>query len=76
LVRPLAEMNNSKNPYYALAPSGGGRGAAYSARWYKRAFQRIYIFMHGGTAEAMTAGCACSGCPGSGPRSRSTQTPT
>jgi hypothetical protein len=62
-VRPLAEMNNSKNPYCAFAPSGGGRGAAYSARWYKRAFQRIYIFMHGGTAEAMTARLRVLGLP-------------
>jgi hypothetical protein len=43
------------SPYCAFTPSGGRRGAAYSARWYKRAFQRIYILMHGGTAEAMTA---------------------
>jgi hypothetical protein len=55
LIRPLAEMNNSKNPYCAFTPSGGRRGSAYSTRWYKRAFQRIYILMHGGTAQAMTA---------------------
>ena len=55
LIRPLAEMNNSKNPYCAFTLGGGRRGAAYSTRWYKRAFQRIYILMHGGTAQAMTA---------------------
>jgi hypothetical protein len=42
-----------------LAPArshgGGRRGAAYSARWYRKAFQRIFILMHGGTAQAMTA---------------------
>jgi hypothetical protein len=64
LVRPLAEMNNSKNPYCAFTPSGGRRGAAYSTRWYKRAFQRIYILMHGGTAEAMTARLRALGMPG------------
>jgi hypothetical protein len=63
-VRPLAEMNNSKNPYCAFSPSGGRRGAAYSTRWYKRAFQRIYILMHGGTAEAMTARLRALGMPG------------
>jgi hypothetical protein len=64
LVRPLAEMNNSKNPYCAFTPSGSRRGAAYSTRWYKRAFQRIYILMHGGTADAMSARLRRLGLPG------------
>ena len=64
IIRPLAEMNNSKNPYCAFTPSGGRRGAAYSTRWYKRAFQRIYILMHGGTAQAMTARLRALGMPG------------
>jgi hypothetical protein len=64
LIRPLAEMNNSKNPYCAFTPSGGRRGAAYSTRWYKRAFQRIYIVMHGGAAQAMTARLRSLGMPG------------
>ncbi|HEX2496709.1 MAG TPA: hypothetical protein VHK46_07725 [Gaiellaceae bacterium] len=54
IIRPLAEMNNSKNTYCAFTPSGGRRGAAYSTRWYRKAFQRIFILMHGGTAQAMT----------------------
>jgi hypothetical protein len=64
IVRPLAEMNNSKNPYCAFTPSGGRRGAAYSTRWFKRAFQRIYILMHGGTAQSMTARLRALGLPG------------
>jgi len=64
LIRPLAEMNNSKNPYCAYTPSGARRGAAYSTRWYKRAFQRISILMHGGTAQAMTARLRALGMPG------------
>ena len=64
IVRPLAEMNNSKNPYCAFTPSGSRRGAAYSTRWYKRAFQRIYILMHGGTADAITARLHALGMPG------------
>jgi hypothetical protein len=64
LIRPLAEMNNSKNPYCAYTPSGARRGASYSTRWYKRAFQRIYILMHGGTAQAMTARLRSLGMPG------------
>jgi hypothetical protein len=64
IIRPLAEMNNSKNPYCAFTPSGSRRGAAYSTRWYKKAFQRIYILMHGGTADAMTARLRAQGMPG------------
>jgi len=55
IIRPLGEMNNSKNPYCAFTPAGRRRGGAYSPRWYRKAFQRIFILMHGGTAEAMTA---------------------
>jgi hypothetical protein len=29
IIRPLGEMNNSKNPYCAFLPSGARRGAAY-----------------------------------------------
>jgi hypothetical protein len=64
LIRPLAEMNNSKNPYCAFLPNGRSRGSAYSSRWYKRAFQRIYILMHGGTAQAMTARLRALRMPG------------
>ena len=64
IIRPLAEMNNSKNPYCAFTPSGGRRGAAYSTRWYRRAFQRIFILMHGGTAQAMTARLRALRLPG------------
>ena len=64
IIRPLAEMNNSKNPYCAFTPSGGRRGAAYSTRWYRKAFQRISILMHGGTAQAMTARLRSLGMPG------------
>jgi len=64
IVRPLAEMNNSKNPYCAFTPGGSRRGAAYSTRWYKKAFQRIYILMHGGTAEAVTTRLRSLGMPG------------
>ena len=64
IIRPLAEMNNSKNPYCAFTPSGSRRGGAYSTRWYRKAFQRIYILMHGGTAQAMTARLRALGMPG------------
>lgn len=64
IVRPLAEMNNSKNPYCAFTPGGGRRGAAYSTRWYRKAFQRIFILLHGGTAEQLTGRLRALGMPG------------
>jgi hypothetical protein len=50
LLRPLGEMNNTANPYCACHGS-----AANSQKWYRRAFQRIYVVMHGGSASAMSA---------------------
>ena len=64
LIRPLAEMNNSKNPYCAFTPGGSSRGSAYSTHWYRRAFQRIYVLMHGGTAQAMSAKLQALRMPG------------
>jgi hypothetical protein len=64
IIRPLAEMNNSKNPYCAFTPSGGRKGSAYSTRAYRRAFQRIWILMHGGTAQALTARLRALRMPG------------
>ena len=64
LLRPLGEMNNSKNSYSAFTPQGRSRGSAYSTAWYRRAFQRIYIVMHGGTATAMSARLRALRMPG------------
>ena len=66
IIRPLGEMNNSKNPYCAFTSSVARRGAAYSSRWYRKAFQRISILMHGGTARALTARLRALRMPGVG----------
>src|SRR3954452_4943206 len=50
VLRPLGEMNNTLNPYC------GCRGnSASSPKWFRKAFQRIYIVMHGGAADCMNA---------------------
>ncbi|MEP6909919.1 MAG: hypothetical protein ABI896_05735 [Actinomycetota bacterium] len=59
LLRPLGEMNNTLNPYCACR-----RDAANSTKWFRRAFQRIYIVMHGGSAAAMSARLRALGMPG------------
>lgn len=50
LLRPMGEMNNTFNPYC------GCRGnPANSPKWYRKAFQRVYLLTHGGTAASLTA---------------------
>jgi hypothetical protein len=59
LMRPLGEPNNSANPYCACRG-----GSSNSTKWYRRAFQRVYIFMHGGTAASMSAKLRALKMPG------------
>jgi hypothetical protein len=47
-IRPLGEPNRCLNVYAAYDCSGNARDPAHSPRWYRRAFQRIYILLHGG----------------------------
>ena len=59
LLRPLGEPNNQAASYCACRG-----GSANSTKWYRKAFQRIYILMHGGTAAAMSARLRALGMPG------------
>lgn len=63
-IRPLAEMNNERNPYCAFYANGRPKRGGRTTAWYRKAFQRIYILMHGGTAKAMTARLRALGMPG------------
>jgi hypothetical protein len=47
-VRPLAEMNGHWNPYSAFNSNGTARDAAHSTAWFRKAFARIYLLVHGG----------------------------
>jgi hypothetical protein len=47
-IRPLGEPNRCLNVYAAYDCAGEARDAAHSPRWYKRAFRRIYVIVHGG----------------------------
>jgi hypothetical protein len=51
-IRPLGEPNRCINVYAALDCAGAPRGGDHSTRWYKRAFRRIYIVVHGGGRRA------------------------
>ena len=47
-VRPLGEPNRCLNPYAGVDCAGQVRGGAYSHKWYRRAFRRMYLLLHGG----------------------------
>ena len=47
-VRPLGEPNRCLNVYASYECDGSLRDAAHRPRWYKLAFRRIYVIVHGG----------------------------
>jgi hypothetical protein len=47
-IRPLGEVNRCLNAWAAYDCTGHSRGSAYSPGWYKQAFRRMYIILHGG----------------------------
>jgi hypothetical protein len=47
-VRPLGEPNRCLNVYASYDCGGGRRDSAHTTRWYKLAFRRIYVIVHGG----------------------------
>ena len=51
-IRPLGEPNRCLNVYAAYDCAGNRRDAAHSPRWYKLAFRRIYVVLHGGGKRA------------------------
>ena len=53
-IRPLGEPNRCLNPYAAIDCSGKRRSAQYASKWYRRAFQRMYLILHGGKTRAVS----------------------
>jgi hypothetical protein len=47
-VRPLGEPNRCLNVYASYDCGGKARDSAHKPRWYKLAFRRIYVIVHGG----------------------------
>jgi hypothetical protein len=62
-VRPLGEMTGWWNPWCAYTRDGRPKGAAYSTRMYRKAFARMYLILHGGTAAAVNARLSRLGLP-------------
>jgi hypothetical protein len=62
-IRPLGEMNNANNVWAAYNTNGTPRDASHSTANYRKAFQRIYLIVHGGTAAAINARLRALGMP-------------
>jgi hypothetical protein len=63
-VRPLGEMTGWWNPWCAFTRSGKAKGGAHSTGNYRKAFARMYLLLHGGTAADLNARLARLGLPG------------
>lgn len=63
-VRPLGEPNRCLNVYASYDCGGARRDSAHTPRWYKLAFRRIYVIVHGGgKARAINRRLAEAGLP-------------
>jgi hypothetical protein len=63
-VRPLGEPNRCLNVYASYDCGGNPRDAAHTPRWYRLAFRRIYVIVHGGgKAGAIDRRLAEAGVP-------------
>jgi hypothetical protein len=51
-IRPLGEPNRCLNVYASYECAGKLRDDAHSPRWYRLAFRRIYVIVHGGGKAA------------------------
>jgi hypothetical protein len=47
-VRPFGEMNGHWNAYSAYTAGGRVKDAAHATRWFRKAFARVYVVLHGG----------------------------
>lgn len=61
-VRPMGEMNNSGNLWSAYTASGAAK-PGHSTTDYKKAFARIYLILHGGSAATIDAKLKALGEP-------------
>jgi hypothetical protein len=61
-IRPMAEMNNTGNLYAAFGKNGSLKPGHLPAD-YRKAFARIYLILHGGTAAAINAKLKALGLP-------------
>jgi Glycosyl hydrolase family 26 len=63
-LRPFGEMNGYWNFYCAYTKSGRPKGASHSTSIFRKAFARVYLLAHGGTADEINAKLRRLGLPG------------
>jgi hypothetical protein len=62
-LRPFGEMDGHWNAYCAYTASGRAKGTSHSTAWFRRAFARVYLLAHGGTAAQIDARLSRLGLP-------------
>jgi hypothetical protein len=62
-LRPFGEMNGHWNPYCAYTSGGTAKGGSHSAVWFRKAFARVYLLVHGGPALEIDAQLRRLGLP-------------
>ena len=62
-VRPFGEMNGHWNPYCAYTSSGHAKGGSHTTVWFRKAFARVYLLLHGGAALEINAQLRRLGLP-------------
>ena len=68
-IRPMGEPNRCLNAWTAIDCSGHKRDSQHTYYWYKQAFRRMYIVIHGGgTVEQINARLAAIGLPPLAPK--------
>src|SRR5207253_972605 len=63
-VRPLGEMTGWWNPWCAYTRDGRPKGPSYSTAAFRKAFARMYLLLHGGTAAELNVRLSRLGLPG------------
>lgn len=63
-VRPLGEMTGWWNPWCAFTHAGRAKGGFHSTASFRKAFARMYLLLHGGTAAELNPRLARLGLPG------------
>ena len=63
-LRPFPEMNGHWNRYCAYTSSGRAKGLSHSTASFRKAFARVYLLLHGGTAQQLNPRLRRLGLPG------------
>jgi len=62
-LRPFGEMNGHWNAYCAYTASGHAKGGSHSTAWFRKAFARVYLLVHGGPATQVNVQLGRLGLP-------------